>query len=110
MPIIGKPFTEQIIDKQKELVKPNPIVAPSRYFVLVCLDLLTSVPTIAAIYTDYDSALMGLHDSYKKFMNDDHIVRQVDTHNLTIYKRNFGYLFNSKTAIMSYRLISHQQF
>ena len=101
-------FTELIKSKANEIVKQKPIIEPSRYFVLVCLDLITSIPTVASIFTDYDSALMGLHDAYKQYMTKDYIIRQMDVHNVAIYKRDYGYLFNSKTEIMSYRLISHQ--
>lgn len=103
-------FTNAIKKKADELVKPKPVVTPSRYFVLVCVDLQTNIPTISAIYTDYDKAIMGLHDSYKKFMNDDnqYIVRQIDQLNVLIYRRSLGYIWSNKSPAYSYRLICHQ--
>lgn len=103
-------FTNDIVKKANEIIKPKTIVTPSRYFVLVCVDLQTNIPTISAIYTDYDKAIMGLHDSYKKFMNDDnqYIVRQIDQLNVLIYRRSLGYIWSNKSPAYSYRLISHQ--
>ena len=114
MPIVPVPknesnkFTDAIKEKSKELIKPKPVVSPSRYFVIVSVDLQTNIPTIVAIYMDYDKALRGLHDSYKQYMSDEYIVRQIDQLNVLIYRRAYGYIWSSKSPAYSFRLISHQ--
>ena len=77
-------------------------------YVVISYDYNTDVINVKYIGRNYKNTLLKLMDAYEQFIkNDDYIVREIEKHNVLIYKRNKGYLWDSKSLYKSFKIIGY---
>lgn len=60
---------------------------------------------IITISTNFDVAMKNLHNAYKNFIDDSHIIRQEGKYRVIVYKRLKGVLWDSKVKKSEYLII-----
>jgi len=113
----------KIVNKLPNLVKPtvgdlaprtksnrfiyNEIPRLVRYHCIVKTELETNKQCCLSVSTNYGDSLNLFHESYYQYLSDsDYIVREIEPHNILIFKRIIGYIYNSKKPEFSFKILS----
>lgn len=85
----------------------NP-TSPNLY-IIVSHEFVTNEITPLYVTNCYDSALLEVKNRYKQYTdNDDYIVREITKNNIMVYKRNYGYIWNTKDKLLVFKILSYK--
>ena len=85
-------------------------ITHDKIFIALSNDLYSGNIHVIHVSYDYNECLNKFHDSYEQYVKDrEYICREVGKHDILVYKRRRGYLYDTKQAIMSYKLCEWSQ-
>lgn len=79
-------------------------------FVVISYDYMNDKVDVIHISLHYPKAVEKLISSYQEYSkNKDYIVRETMKHHILVYKRTYGYLWNSKIPYKHFKIIGYNE-
>lgn len=90
----------------KDDIKDKKDIKDNGVFVIVKNDVNTYDSEILYVSDEYSDALLAFQEFYKKFINTEYIVREEKhLNNFFVYRRKFGWIYNSKELVYVFKLL-----
>ena len=78
-----------------------------RYHCIIRTELSSNKQCCINVSTNYNDSLNLFHESYHQYLSDEnYVVREIGPHNILVFKRIFGYIYNSKKPEYSFKILS----